>query len=314
MNSLAITGSILIILLLMLWLKMERGLWPHQSTKQFWNFSALPLTKKLEGYLYASRPEWYLRPATWPWFVRKLKNESPDNYHGKTLTREDATKIITINQPVFLSNLDHVIPYPTAKDIILQAPGLSLAVVECPCRAFKEDACLPRDVCLVVGEPYASFIVYHQPGKARRITVNEALDIINAEEERGHIHTAWFKDVMHNRFYCICNCCRCCCLGMQSYFRGVPRLAHSGYSPLFNNDNCISCGVCISTCPFQALQFKDDLPQLNSDLCMGCGLCVSHCPTDAIEMILAPEKGIPLDIQILTNKRGEDYGSNQNKW
>ncbi len=299
MNTLAVIVTSLIVCSLTLWLKMERRLWPHQSTKEFWNLSNLPLAKKLEGYLYASRAEWYLKPAAWPWFVRRIKNESPDTYHGKTLTRIDAAKIVMMNQPVVLSNLDYVIPYPTAKDIILQAPVPSLAVVECPCRAFKEDACLPRDVCLVVGEPYASFIVDHQPERARRITVSQALDILDAEEERGHIHTAWFKDVMHNRFYCICNCCRCCCLGMQSFFRGVPRLAHSGYSPLFNYDDCTSCGVCKSTCPFQALELNDDLPRLNRNLCMGCGLCVSHCPADAIKLILAPDKGIPLDIQRL---------------
>jgi hypothetical protein len=58
-----------------------------------------------------------------------------------------------------------------------------LAVMECPCRAQKKDACQPHDVCLVMGEPFTSFIVDHQPEKARRITVEEALQIIAAEED-----------------------------------------------------------------------------------------------------------------------------------
>lgn len=299
MNIFAVL-TVWLVVLLALWLKMERKFWPHQSTIEFWNLSKLPLAKKVEGYIYAARAEWYLKPATWTWFIRRMKNESPDTYHGKMLTKQDAAKIVMTNQPLVLSNMDHVIPYPIAKDIILQAPVPSLAVVECPCRALKKDACLPRDVCLVVGEPYTSFVIDHQPDRSRRITVTEALDIIAAEEERGHIHTAWFKDVMHNRFYCICNCCSCCCLGMQSYFRGVPRLAHSGYSPVFSYDDCSGCGICASTCHFKALKLENDLPLLDDDLCMGCGLCVSHCPADAIELTLAPTKGIPLDIQKLS--------------
>ncbi|PKM77141.1 MAG: hypothetical protein CVU90_09105 [Firmicutes bacterium HGW-Firmicutes-15] len=207
--------------------------------------------------------------------------------------------MISLKKPVILTDLDHVIPYPLARSIILQNPIPSLAVVQCPCRAQKEDACLPRDVCLVVGEPYTSFIIDHQPDKARRINVEEALEIIEAEEKRGHVHTAWFKDVMHNRFYTICNCCSCCCLGMKSYFRGVPRLAHSGYSPFIDHEACSACGSCASTCPFKAIEGDGDFPVLNQSLCMGCGLCVSHCPSDALKLILAPHKGIPLDIERL---------------
>ena len=118
-------------------------------------------------------PEWYLKPATWAWFMRHfVTSESAATYHGKMLTQDDAAKLIKLNKPVNLTDLDHVIPYPVAKSIILQDPLPSLAVVECPCRAQKEDACLPRDVCLVVGEPYTSFIIDHQPDKARRISVD----------------------------------------------------------------------------------------------------------------------------------------------
>ena len=228
-----------------------------------------------------------------------VASESAAAYHGKMLTQSDAVKLIRLNKPVNLVDLDHVIPYPVAKSIILQDPLPSLAVVDCPCRAQKDNPCLPRDVCLVVGEPFTSFIIDHQPDKARRITVGEALDIIEAEEKRGHVHTAWFKDVMHNRFYTICNCCTCCCLGMKSYFRGVPRLAHSGYSPSVDNEVCSSCGICVSTCPFRAITMDDEFPLIDFSLCMGCGLCVSHCPTEAIALILAPHKGIPLNIERL---------------
>jgi len=283
--------------IVLLWVALERSILPRKSTAAFWRLSNLPLGKKIEGYFYASRPVWYLKPASWPWLMRILgSSESGDTYHGKLVTRQDASRLITINQPVSLTDLEHVIPFPVARSIILQKPLPSIAVMECPCRLQQKDSCTPTDVCLVIGEPFASFIVEHQSTPARRIGVQEALDIIEAEENRGHIHTAWFKDVMHNRFYAICNCCSCCCLGMKSFFRGVDRMAHSGYRPDFDFDNCTGCANCVSICPFGAIQLNDDLPELDADRCMGCGLCVTHCPSTGISLLLAPERGIPLDI------------------
>jgi hypothetical protein len=185
--------------------------------------SDLPFLKKLEGYIYGARSRWYLKPATWSWILHFAQGrETADTYHGKVIVQDDAVRILSLDEPVHRENLDQVIPFSLARSLILNHPLPSLAVLDCPCRAQKKDSCKPQDVCLVVGEPYASFVVDHQPGKARRITVEEALDILDQEEKRGHIHTAWFKEVMHNRFYCICNCCTCCVLGMASYNREVP--------------------------------------------------------------------------------------------
>jgi len=88
---------------------------------------------------------------------------------------------------------------------------------------------------------------------------------------------------------------------MKSYFRGVPRLAHSGYSPVVDIESCNSCGNCASICPFQAIILDSEYPVINPDLCMGCGLCVSHCPIEAIDLILAPHKGIPLNVEQLAH-------------
>lgn len=297
MKPLIITVGIIITALFCLWVKLEGRLWPRQSTRDLWHLSNLPLGKKLEGYFYAARADWYLKPITWPWFMKRfVKNESSDTYHGKMMIREDAVKLITLNQPIAIDDLEHVIPYPLARSIILQDPLPSLAVMECPCRAQKKDACQPRDVCLVMGEPFTSFVVEHQPDKARRITSEEALQIITEEEERGHIHTAWFKDAMHNRFYTICNCCSCCCLGMGSMSRGINRLAHSGYSPLLDSESCINCGNCASICPFKAISISADLPEFDMRRCMGCGLCTSHCSMGAINLIISPQMGTPLNI------------------
>ncbi len=285
---------------ILLWLGIERSILPRKTTIAFWRLSDMAFRKKVEGYIYAARSSWYLKPASWPWFMRRYAvNETGDTYHGKVISHGDAAKMIKLKQDIFLSDLEHVVPYPIARDIILKQAVPSIAALDCPCRQQKNNYCKPLDVCLVIGEPFVSFAIEHQPGKARRIDIEEALLILDAEEKRGHIHTAWFKDAMHNRFYTICNCCPCCCLGMQSYFRGVPRLAHSGYRPEINIEECVNCGICVKICPFKAINESDEFPGLDILLCMGCGLCSSHCPKQAINMVLAPERGIPLDIERL---------------
>lgn len=294
-----ITVLILAVVIVGIYLLLEGSFLPRRSSKEFIRLSKMPVIKLLEGYFYASRPDLYLKPITWSWFKKVfIRSETGDNYHGKVIPLDNARKIIKLDKPVEVADLEHIIPYPVARSIILKGPMPSIAVMECPCRAQKVNSC-PRDVCLVMGEPFVSFVVEHSPNKARRIEVEEALKILEEEEERGHIHTAWFKQAMHNRFYTICNCCSCCCLGMASYFRGVSRIAHSGYQPIINKSSCVNCEACSKTCLFGAIKQVDDIPVINTDLCMGCGVCVSHCPLHAIKLIPAPEKGTPLDVEVL---------------
>ncbi|MCE7734369.1 MAG: CoB--CoM heterodisulfide reductase iron-sulfur subunit A family protein [Candidatus Heimdallarchaeota archaeon] len=55
-----------------------------------------------------------------------------------------------------------------------------------------------------------------------------------------------------------------------------------------NEDVCGACGVCITTCPYEAIT-KIDLPDdrqvanVNAKLCHGCGQCAGACPTGAMQ-------------------------------
>ena len=55
--------------------------------------------------------------------------------------------------------------------------------------------------------------------------------------------------------------------------------------PEIDNSKCSFCGVCITACPFGALNINEDKLRLNEVACKGCGLCQPACPTGAIQMI-----------------------------
>jgi Pyruvate/2-oxoacid:ferredoxin oxidoreductase delta subunit len=152
------------------------------------------------------------------------------------------------------------------------------------------------DVCLIVGEPFASFVQEHHPQRSRRITRDEAIAILKSEYERGHVHHAFFKDAMLERLYAICNCCDCCCGAMQAHRSGTPMLASSGYVSQVDPDLCMGCGDCVPYCQFHALEIRDDHNRVLYEKCMGCGVCVSKCEQGALSLVRDEAKGLPLEI------------------
>jgi electron transfer flavoprotein alpha subunit len=48
------------------------------------------------------------------------------------------------------------------------------------------------------------------------------------------------------------------------------------------NDQCTGCGICISTCPFGALEMMEKRAVVNAE-CTMCGACVPVCPVNAID-------------------------------
>jgi ferredoxin len=277
----------------------------------------------LHGYVYARWPYLYIGIGTGEhplarvlaplvgWLVRLLPPASAgaatfaDGYHGKVVPVEAATQLVTVNEKVTLTDLEKIIPYTRARDIVMQNPD-HIVVIECPCRAVRPNPCQPLDVCLIIGEPFASLVAEHHPERSRWITPQEAVDILQAEDERGHVHHAFFKDAMLNRFYAICNCCACCCGAMQAHQRGTPMLASSGYLAQVDGDLCIGCGICAESCQFRALSVDGDVAIVDDDGCMGCGVCVSRCPQGALSLLRAPSKGEPLEIRDLVSAIPQD--------
>jgi Pyruvate/2-oxoacid:ferredoxin oxidoreductase delta subunit len=227
-----------------------------------------------------------------------------DTYHGKVVPLEEATQLVMVEQDVTIGDLEQTIPYAMARDIVLHNPD-HIVVLECPCRAVRPNSCQPLDVCLVIGEPFASFVNEYHPRRSRWISQAEAAEILRAEHERGHVHHAFFKDAMLGRFYAICNCCSCCCGAMQAWNRGTPMLASSGYVASLDPDLCAGCGTCAEFCQFEAIAMDNGHAVVDLAACMGCGVCVSKCPQEALSLLRDPSRGEPLEIQKLIEKAAQ---------
>jgi ferredoxin len=296
--------GVLLLSVLVLWLFGERWRLLRRSTRQMMGESNGALNA-LHAYVYARWTNQYVKLllSGFP-FLRARPGARgakwfSDHYHSKVLTHEQAEAIVSSKKDIPLRDLEQIIPYPTARNLVLKGPP-DVAVYECVCRHARAKPCQPTLVCMVIGQPFVDFVLEHNPHSSRRLTQAEALQLLQAEHERGHLHSAWFKDAMLNRFYAICNCCQCCCAGIEAMTKyGVPFMASSGYVAALDRDLCNQCGACVDACPFNALSTNDAGVERNWDKCMGCGVCVEKCPTQAMSLVRDEKKGLPLDVRLL---------------
>lgn len=70
-------------------------------------------------------------------------------------------------------------------------------------------------------------------------------------------------------------------LAMGFAARGGKLDQHSGISPVVHPEKCISCGICVSKCNFDAIEILDTAV-IDERKCIGCAGCIAVCPQEAI--------------------------------
>lgn len=237
-------------------------------------------------------------------------------YASKVVTLEDAKQLVTIKEPIDLRNLSNVIPFAQANSIILENPD-AIALGRCACRLARADYCEPMgeglpdeggvDCCFFIGEPWVSVIT--EDPRFRRCSQDEAVHVLEKCHEFGVPQLAFWRKELNRNFYSICNCCKCCCIGMLAHnaFGGaVPCVVPSGYKVALNADACSGCGICEEHCNFLAMTVDEEAGKAVVDIgkCMGCGVCADLCPEGALKLTRDETELEPIDVAALRRKYG----------
>jgi Pyruvate/2-oxoacid:ferredoxin oxidoreductase delta subunit len=177
-----------------------------------------------------------------------------------------------------------VLGFEDVKGIIENAENL--AVTKCTCRLTAHKCDRTLEACLQVNNA-ASYAISR--GTGRKLTKDEALEIVRKAEEEGLIHATFNQ---RNVNHVICNCCGCCCQFLPILIKnGISVVAPSRFQAEVNPELCNGCEACLDRCYFEAIVMgpkdgSDDelVAQVNPETCLGCGLCKVTCPTEAISM------------------------------
>ncbi|MCT4508584.1 MAG: FAD-dependent oxidoreductase [Tepidibacter sp.] len=131
----------------------------------------------------------------------------------------------------------------------------------CECRLVRTQmgegtGNLPEELCIILGATAESCI---RTGKGRRITKEEAEEVILKAEKRGYMHQVTNMDGT-NKIWAICNCERDVCLALRtSQYFNTPNMSRSNYIAEVDSKKCAACGECVKTCPSNAVKLGQNL-------------------------------------------------------
>lgn len=137
----------------------------------------------------------------------------------------------------------------------------TFSVSPCSCRASRtsiNDGCghLADEMCVQMGKGAEHYI---RSGRARRITREEALEIILRAEENGLMHDIPNIEEAGDSA-AICNCCACACFGLRAGLMfGARDAIRSNFVAEIDEAKCVACGQCVETCPGNALRLGQKL-------------------------------------------------------
>lgn len=213
-------------------------------------------------------------------------------------------KVVPIAESV--ANDVTLLPYLRLEDEIRRASSISVA--DCICRkeaGMTGHACdYPMEVCLSFGVAAEYYI---ENGLGRRVSADEALEILRQADDAGLVHASTNTKHLSN----ICNCCPCCCASMKGITkRGmeVHRFLNALFVAEVVADDCTGCEACTERCPVGAIAVEE-VAAVETAACLGCGLCGGTCPSEAITLRLRAEVEEPFDrvldlgVAILEGKR-----------
>ena len=137
----------------------------------------------------------------------------------------------------------------------------TFSVSPCSCRASRtsiNDGCghLAEEMCIQMGKGAEHYI---RTGRARAISREEALEIIQRAEANGLMHDIPNIEEAGDSA-AICNCCACACFGLRvGLMFGARDAIRSNYVAEVDEAKCVACAQCVEVCPANALKLGQKL-------------------------------------------------------
>lgn len=199
-------------------------------------------------------------------------------------------RVIPIEESVEPEN--HVYNYDEAQNLIQQA-GDQIAVQECFCKKVADlydKSCKVtnrREVCMSFGDMADLYI---EEGWARKISQQEALEIIRKNEEEGLV----IMPANEQEPNFLCACCSDCCgmLGLMKNFPKPAEVVGSNFYAEVKTELCKACGTCKDRCPIDAVKINGT-SSIDLKRCIGCGLCVPTCTQNAVHLVAKKKEVVP---------------------
>jgi len=179
---------------------------------------------------------------------------------------------------------------------ILRGHKNTLAINPCSCLRIsrKQAPPIPHDLCFVV-EATARYCL--DRGTARRVSLKEAMDILDLSDRWGLMHINYNEKPVTRL---IGNCGSYCLVFRWSPPGTLFSVAPSRFQPVVDTAKCIGCGTCAGVCLLGAATVRldpvsgDGRSHIDLERCMGCGNCVVRCPIGAISMkTVRPPESVP---------------------
>jgi ferredoxin len=192
--------------------------------------------------------------------------------------------------------------------------GQAFMVMDCICKkeqGLMDNRCdKPLEVCMAIAPVPGVFEDNAMGG--RPISKKEAYAVLEKAEEAGLVHLTWNVESGH---YFICNCCGCCCGVLRGINDlGIPaqRVVNAYYYAEIDPDVCTACGTCADErCQVNAIEEGEEAYRVIREKCIGCGLCIPTCPGEAIQLVRKPEEERtppPRDEMAWFEARGKERG------
>ena len=217
-----------------------------------------------------------------------------DEYYRRAWGREMHGHAISVARalPPISPPREQVLVYEDALKLV-EAASIALHI-QCSCREAVRKCDCPLDVCIAIGEGALGGHLEGAPvrderhtvglPRARRLSIDEAVRILDRAEEAGLVHTT--LNVQQDSWF-ICNCCSHACFLLRGATElDIPHaVAPSSFWSVIDKEDCNGCGACEAACHLSAIKLVDGkLAEVDYERCLGCGVCVRSCPTEAIRL------------------------------